>query len=82
MIVNLIRNWLAALRRESQIPSPPFTACKRVGHIMYGLWYGRITPEQARAKARQWGFSEADTARMVSEATQPPSYWSRKENQA
>jgi len=45
---------------------------------MYGVWYGRFTPEQARKKAKDWGYSPERIEEMISEATQPPSYWSRQ----
>ena len=41
-----------------------------------------LTPEEARRKARHWGFSEEDIDGMISAATQPPSYWSRGNNEA
>jgi hypothetical protein len=76
----LIR-WIAAfwrqLLREASMPVPPFRASKRTAVIMYGLWYGRLTPEQAREKAIEWGFSLEAIKRMISTATQPPSYWSQ-----
>lgn len=60
------------------IPAPPFKASKRTATIMYGLWYGHLSPEQAREKARGWGFAEASIEQMVADATKPPSYWSRQ----
>jgi hypothetical protein len=72
-----IRRLFAALRREAEIPSPPFHACKRTGKIMYGLWYGRLSPDQAREKARAWGWTESSIEETIAEATQPPSYWSQ-----
>jgi len=44
---------------------------------MYGLWYGRLSPDEARAKALAWGFEHDSVEDMLSRATQPPSYWSR-----
>jgi hypothetical protein len=70
--------WLFRwLRREASVPAPPFKACKRVGYIMYGLWYGRITREQARKQAEEWGFTPDQIDQMIADATQPPSYWSQ-----
>ena len=77
-----IRGWFNALKRESTIPPPTFRASKRTWKIMGGLWYGRLTPEEARTKARDSGFPEEEIERMISEATQPPSYWSRKNPEA
>jgi hypothetical protein len=45
---------------------------------MHGVWYGRFTPEQARMKAKNWGFSPECIEDMIYQATQPPSYWSRQ----
>ena len=67
----------AALKRETAIPPPPFLASKRYGKIMYGLWYGRLTPDQARQQARKWRFPDAVSEEMITDATRPPSYWSR-----
>jgi hypothetical protein len=44
---------------------------------MNGLWFGKLTPDQARRKARSWGFSDETIDEMVAEATQPPSYWAQ-----
>lgn len=74
-------DWWHTIRREAEVPPPPFRACKRVGDILYGVWYGRLTPDQARAKAAEWGFSSEATEDMISQATQPPSYWSRQPRQ-
>ena len=71
-------NSFATLKRESAIPPPPFKASKRCATIMCGVWYGRLSPEEARAKARGWGFGDADIEQMITDATQPPSYWSRQ----
>jgi len=62
---------------DARIPRPPFRASKRTGQIMYGLWYGLLSPDQARQNGRQWGFSEASLEEMIAEATMPPSYWSQ-----
>jgi hypothetical protein len=69
--------WAGALR-EWSVPAPPFRASKRVAVIMYGVWYGRLTPAQARAKATAWGFPPEAIEEMIAAATQPPSYWSRQ----
>jgi hypothetical protein len=75
-------DWVAdfwrGLLREASIPPPPFRACKRTAVIMYGLWYGRLTPDQARKQAVEWGFPPGAVEEMISEATQPPSYWSQQ----
>ncbi|MGY8769671.1 MAG: hypothetical protein ACKVH8_14735 [Pirellulales bacterium] len=63
---------------ESKIPPPPFKASKRVATIMYGLWYGRMTPDQARTQARDWGFSDDTIENMITRATVEPSYWSQQ----
>ncbi len=75
---------LAWLRRMFRVPAaglqiapPPFLACKRTGVIMNGLWYGNLTPDEARAKARSWGFTDEMIEEMVARATKPPSYWAR-----
>jgi hypothetical protein len=47
---------------------------------MNGVWYGRLTPDEARKKAREWGFTPERIEDMISQATQPPSYWSRQQN--
>ena len=60
------------------MPPPPFKASKGVGKIMYGLWYGRITVEEARELADELGISEASLTTMIAEATKPPSFWSRE----
>jgi hypothetical protein len=67
---------LAALKRESAIPSPRFRASKKVATILYGVWYGRLSPDEARVKARAWGFGETEIEEMIADATRPPSYWS------
>jgi hypothetical protein len=73
--------WLADLwariRRDAGVPAPPFRASKRTAVIMYGVWYGRLTPNQAREKAAGWGFSPEAIENTISQATQMPSYWSR-----
>jgi hypothetical protein len=73
-----LSNFFAALKRESAIPPPPFKASKRCATIMNGVWYGRLSPDQAREKARGWGFRDADIDQMIADATQPPSYWSSR----
>ena len=44
--------WLSdcwtSLRREASVPPPPWRASKRVAVILNGVWYGRLTPDQAR----------------------------------
>jgi hypothetical protein len=70
-------DFLVHLWREARIPAPPFHACKRTAVIMYGVWYGRLSPEEARRKAAGWGFSPEDIEQMISEATRQPSYWSQ-----
>ena len=59
------------------VPPPPFKASKRVAEIMYALWYGRITVEEAHELGRKYGFSAESMKTMVEDATAPPSYWSR-----
>lgn len=76
-MIGWFRTLIAELKRESGIPSPPFKASKRRATIMYGLWHGRLSPDQARQKARSWGFSEASIDQMIDDATKAPSYWSR-----
>ena len=76
-MINWLRGLIAARKRESKIPAPPFRASKRTATIMHGLWYGRLSPDQARSKARAWGFSEISIETMIEDATRPPSYWSQ-----
>jgi hypothetical protein len=73
-----LSNFFTTLKRDSAVPPPPFKASKRCGSIMYGVWYGRLSPDYARETARAWGFRDADIEQMISDATQSPSYWSRK----
>ena len=77
----LIR-WLSKqwknLRREASVPPPPWRASKRVAVILNGVWYGRLTPDQARKKAVGWGWPSKEVEELISQATQPPSYWSRE----
>ena len=77
-----LTRWLsecwANFRRKTDIPAPPWRASKRTATIMYGVWYGRFTPDQARKKAKDWGFSPESVEDMISQATQWPSYWSRQ----
>ena len=47
--------WWEALRRELSVLQPPFCASKRTAAIMYGVWYGRLTPAQPLVKATGWG---------------------------
>lgn len=71
-----LRRLLAPDPNKPNIPHPPFLASKRTGAIMNGLWYGELTPEEARAKALGWGWDDDERlAAMIAEATQPPSYW-------
>jgi hypothetical protein len=62
-------------RGYSPPPPPPFKASKKTAIIMNGLWYGRITPNQARMKALRWGFDEASVERMIADSTAEPSFW-------
>jgi hypothetical protein len=71
-----LSKFFAAIKPE--IPSPPFKASKKVGTIMYGVWHGRLSPEEARKMARDWGWPEVNIEQMIAEATRPPSYWSRQ----
>lgn len=68
--------WRAMLR-PSAVPPPPFKASKRAATIMYGVWYGRMTPNQARKRARAWGFADDRIDDMIARATAEPSYWSQ-----
>jgi hypothetical protein len=77
-LFNWVPDFWRRLRREASIPAPPFRTCKRTAVIMYGLWYGRLTPDQARKQAAEWGFPPDAVEAMISKATQPPSYWSRQ----
>lgn len=63
--------------RESAVPPPPFKASKKTATIMYGLWYGRMTPDQARERALDWGFTDEQIDRMITDSTVEPSYWSQ-----
>jgi hypothetical protein len=78
--------WLAdyweCLRPASSVPPPPFHASKRTAVIMYGVWYGRLTPEEARQRAAGWGFPPEAIEEMLAQATQPPSYWGRQQQRA
>jgi hypothetical protein len=77
-----LRYWLSNawrhFQREAHIPAPPFRASKRCAVIMNGLWYGRLTPEQARRNGADMGLTVEAVERMVAEATQPPSYSSQQ----
>ena len=44
---------------------------------MNGLWYGRLTPDEARTQAAKWGFEPDQIDRMIRDATEAPSYWSQ-----
>ena len=77
-LLSWLSDLLERIRAEPDIPSPPFRASKRTGEIMYGLWYGRLTPRQARERATTWGFAPEAIERMTTEATKSPSYWSRQ----
>ena len=77
-LVRRISDLCQQLRREVRIPAPPFHASKRTAVIMYGLWYGRLSPEQARRQAAEWGYLPDAVEEMVSQATQPPSYWGQQ----
>ena len=72
-----ISGYWQQLQRELSVPSPPFRASKRTAVIMNGLWYGRLTTEEARTQAAAWGFSPEAIEEMIVQATQPPSYWSQ-----
>ena len=76
-LLRWLRSSWEQLRREARVPTPPFRACKRTGVIMYGVWYGRLTPQQARELAAAWEFPPEAIEQMIAEATQPPSYWSQ-----
>jgi hypothetical protein len=77
-LLRRFEDFWGQLRREAGIPAPPFRASKKTGRIMYGVWYGRLSPERARSRAAAWGLSPEVVERMISEATQPPSYWGRQ----
>ncbi len=66
-----LTNWLTRQRREARIPPRPFRACKRGAFIMYRLWYGRLSREQARPQTARWGFARPDIERMIGDATRP-----------
>jgi len=72
-----LTDYWQQLRREASIPRPPFRASKRTAVIMYGLWYGRLTPAQAREQAIAWEFAPDAIEDMIAQATKPPSYWSQ-----
>jgi hypothetical protein len=63
----------------SSVPVPPFKASKKVALVMYPLWCGRITVEEAVEKARALGFSEESMEGMIEKATAPSSYWSQQQ---
>lgn len=70
-----LARWWDSLGHAHSVPHPPFKASKRTATIMYGLWYGRLTPAQARAMAEGWGFAPDAIEGMIAKATEPPSYW-------
>jgi hypothetical protein len=83
-MVAWLRRMFAGLRRMSatpalgsRVPPPPFLGNRQTGTIMNGLWCGKLTPDEARHKARAWGFPDERIEEMVARATQPPSYWAR-----
>lgn len=76
-LLKAIGEWSIRNLRGMFIPSPPFRACKRTASIMYGVWYGRMTPDESRQKAAAWDFTPHDINEMLEEATRSPSYWSR-----
>jgi hypothetical protein len=76
-ITKYVTSQWRAMLGESAIPAPPFKASKRTATIMYGLWYGRMTPNHARKLARDWGYSEDQVEDMITDATAEPSYWSQ-----
>ena len=53
------------------VPPPPFKASKKVAIIMYGVWYGRFTPMEAKAKAAKLGFTPEQADDMIARATRP-----------
>jgi hypothetical protein len=75
-LIRWISDFWLQLWREFRIPAPPFRASKRTKVIMYGLWYGKLSPDQARKQAGEWGFPPQAIEEMIVEATQSPSYWS------
>ena len=66
------------MKRETQIPTPPFKASKKTALLMHDLWYGRITPDEARERASEQGFAQESIDHIITESTAPPSYWSDK----
>ena len=76
-IAQYVASQWGAMLRESAIPDPPFNASKRTATIMYGIWYGRMTPKRARKLAHDWGFSDDQIEDMIADATAEPSYWSQ-----
>jgi hypothetical protein len=73
----LVDGW-EGLRREASIPAPPFRASKRTAVIMFGVWYGRLTVDQARERGAGWHFPSEAVEDMIAQATQSPSYWSKQ----
>ena len=67
--------------RGYSAPPPPFKASKRTGWIMNRLWYGSITPDEARKKGSEWAFDDADAERMIADATGEHSYWWWRDSQ-
>ena len=81
-IKKYIDSFLNSFKDENDIPPPPFKASKKTASIMYGLWYGRLTVEEARKKAKEWGFDEDRIEDIIAKSTKPPSFWSREENKS
>lgn len=76
-ITQYVASQWHAMLREFAIPAPPFKASKRTATIMYGLWYGRMTPNHARKLAHDWGYPNDQIEDMIADAVAEPSYWSR-----
>jgi hypothetical protein len=53
------------MKPESQIPAPPFKASKKTALLMYDLWYGRITPDEARDRETEWGFAQESIDHII-----------------
>lgn len=78
MVMQWFVHWFERWQRSARIPPPPFRASKRVGFIMNRVWYGRLTPDEGREQATQWGFTPDAIDEMIAQATSPPSYWSQQ----